>query len=116
MTEHSLQSLAPVLGRGTSGLFILTATDGTRETGMLASWVMQCSFDPPRVCVALRGDRDVTAWLGTGAAFTLNLIGEGQGAFLSHFGKGYDLDQPAFTGLNVERLPGEAPVLLDTLG
>src|SRR4051794_23206839 len=105
MTEHSMQALAPVLGRVPSGLFILTATDGTRETGMLASWVMQCSFDPPRVSVAVRGDRDVCGWLGTGAAFTLNLIAEGQGSFLTHFGKGYDLDQPAFTGLHIERMP-----------
>lgn len=116
MTEPNLQSLAPVLGRVPSGLFILTATDGARETGMLASWVMQCSFDPPGVSVAIRGDRDVTAWLGTGAAFTLNVIADGQGALLTHFGRGYDLDQPAFTGLNVERQPGEAPILADALG
>ena len=109
------QSLA-ALGRNPSGLFILTARHGDRETGMLASWVQQCSFDPPQLSVAVRRDRDLLEWLTAGAAFTLNQIGEGQNAFLSHFGKGFALDQPAFTGLNVERPAGEGPILLDALG
>ncbi len=43
-------------------------------------------------------------------------MGEGQNHFVSHFGKGFTLDQPAFTGLNVERIEGEAPILADALG
>lgn len=111
-----LQGLALALGRTPSGLFILTARDGDRETGMLASWVQQCSFAPPQVSVALRPDRDVVAWLGEGAPFTLNQIGEGQNYLLSHFGKGFSLDQPAFAGLEVERPAGEAPVLSGAVG
>ena len=80
---------------------------------MLASWVQQCSFEPPQVSVAVRRNRDFLAWLTPGAAFALNQIGDGQNAFLSHFGKGFALDQPAFTGLNVDRPAGEGPVLLD---
>lgn len=109
--EGDPQAVALALGRLPSGLFILTARDGARETGLLASWVQQCSFAPPRVSVALRADRELTAWLGDGAPFTLNQVGEGQGQFLSHFGKGFALDQPAFAGLDVERPEGEAPVL-----
>ena len=104
------------LGRIPSGLFILTARHGEQETGMLASWVQQCSFEPPQVSVAVRRDRDFLAWLTPGAAFALNQIGDSQNAFLSHFGKGFALDQPAFTGLKVERPAGEGPVLLDALG
>ena len=110
------QQTAMALGRIPSGLFILTARQGERETGMLASWVQQCSFDPPQVSVAVRRDRDIAAWLTPGAAFALNQLGEGQNSFLSHFGKGFDLDQPAFTGLNVERPDGEGPILLDAMG
>ncbi len=40
--------IAQVLGRIPSGIFVLTVGDDTgRETGMLASWVQQASFDPP---------------------------------------------------------------------
>jgi flavin reductase (DIM6/NTAB) family NADH-FMN oxidoreductase RutF len=111
-----LQSLAVALGKVPSGLFILTARDGPRETGMLGSWVQQCSFDPPQVTVCIRRDRDVLEWLTTGAPFTLNQLGEGQSSLISHFGKGFTLQEPAFTGLNVERLESEAPILLDSLG
>ena len=114
------QLAAVALGRIPSGLFILTARlggdDGGRETGMLASWVQQCSFDPPQVSVAVRRDRDILAWLTPGAAFTLNQLAEGQNSFLGHFGKGFALDQPAFTGLKVDRPAGEGPILLDALG
>jgi flavin reductase (DIM6/NTAB) family NADH-FMN oxidoreductase RutF len=83
---------------------------------MLASWVQQCSFEPPQLSVAVRRDRELLAWLTRGAAFTLNQLAEGQTSLLSHFGKGFSLDQTAFNGLNVDRPAGEAPVLLDALG
>jgi flavin reductase (DIM6/NTAB) family NADH-FMN oxidoreductase RutF len=116
MTNDALQELAPALGRLPSGLCILTARHGDRETGMLVSWVQQCSFEPPQVTVAVRAGRDVLAWLVPGASFLLNLIGEGQTNFLSHFGKGFSLDQPAFNGLSVERRDGQGPILSDALG
>lgn len=116
MTHDPLHDLAPALGRLPSGLCILTARKDDRETGMLVSWVQQCAFEPPQVTAAVRRGRDVLAWLEPGAAFTLNLIGEGQTNFLSHFGKGFALDQPAFHGLNVERPDGLAPILRDALG
>lgn len=82
---------------------------------MLISWVQQCSFHPPRVSLALRPDREVLAWLDAGACFTLNLLGEGHARFVSHFGKGFSLNEPAFTGLAVERDTEQAPVLTDAL-
>ena len=114
--DGDLQGLAMALGRLPSGLFILTARHGPRETGMLVSWVQQCSFDPPQVTLAVRQGRDVLAWLTAGAGFVLNLLAEGQSAFISHFGKGFALEQSAFAGLNVERAEGKAPVLVEALG
>jgi flavin reductase (DIM6/NTAB) family NADH-FMN oxidoreductase RutF len=107
--------LAAALGRIPSGLFVLTARRGDAETGMLASWVQQCSFDPPQVSVALGRGRDLSAWLTDGAVFTLNILGEGQKRLLSHFGKGFALGEPAFEGVEVERQGGEAPVLTAAL-
>lgn len=104
------------LGRVASGLFILTAGRGEQETGLLASWVQQCSFDPPRVSVAVKQGREVASLLSAGAPFALNLLGEENTALLRHFGKGFALGQPAFTGLDVTRTPGEAPVLNASLG
>lgn len=100
------------LGRVPSGLFVLTARHGPRETGMLASWVQQCAFDPPQIVAAFAKDRWVLDWLTTGAAFGVNVLGEGQKPLLSHFGKGFALGEPAFEGLDVKRDGPAAPMLL----
>jgi flavin reductase (DIM6/NTAB) family NADH-FMN oxidoreductase RutF len=106
------ESLAAALGRIPSGLFILTARHGDHETGMLASWVQQCSFEPPQVTIALKKGRDVLDWLTDGASFVLNVLPEGAKSLIGHFGKGFELGQPAFEGLKVARERGVAPVLL----
>jgi flavin reductase (DIM6/NTAB) family NADH-FMN oxidoreductase RutF len=110
------KDMAQALGHVPSGLFILTARSGECDTGVLVSWVQQCSFQPPRVSVAIRPDREVLSWLIDGAPFTLNLLADGQAGLIGHFGKGFRLDQPAFTGLDVTRPDGCAPVLADAFG
>src|SRR5438270_5423709 len=107
------KALAAALGRVPSGMFILTARHGEAETGMLASWVQQCSFEPPLLSVAIRRGREVTGWLTPGASFTLNVLDDAQTDMVAHFGRGFDPGQPAFTGLEVLRPDGGAPVLAD---
>jgi flavin reductase (DIM6/NTAB) family NADH-FMN oxidoreductase RutF len=116
LTEAGLNSFAPVLGRVPSGLFILTAGHGPSETGLLASWVQQCSFGPPRVSVAVKAGRDVASLLHEGMPFTLNILGDGQKNLLAHFGKGFGPGEPAFVGLDVGRPECECVVLKDALG
>ena len=110
--DGAAKSLAAALGRVPSGLFVLTVKHGRHETGMLASWVQQCSFDPPQITAAFGRDRWLLDWLADGAAFTVNVLGEGQKPFLAHFGKGFGRDEPAFEGLEVRRTADSAPVLL----
>ena len=110
-----LKSLHAALGRVPSGLFILTARQGDAETGMLASWVQQCSFEPPQVSVAVRQGRGLCDWLTPGTAFAVNILDETQTDLLIHFGRGFAPGEPAFTGLDVERPADGAPVLTDAL-
>jgi flavin reductase (DIM6/NTAB) family NADH-FMN oxidoreductase RutF len=105
------KQLAAALGRIPSGLFVLTARRGHEETGMLASWVQQCAFQPPHISVAVRRDREIAAWLTDGAAFTLNVLDESQTDMIVHFGRGFALAEPAFEGLDVDHPAGGAPVL-----
>jgi flavin reductase (DIM6/NTAB) family NADH-FMN oxidoreductase RutF len=109
---NDAEALAAALGRIPSGLFVLTARDGDRETGMLASWVQQCSFDPPQVSVAVRKGRYLLDWLRDDAPFVVNIIPEGGKALVAHFGKGFEPDEPAFEGLDVRRDGETPPVLL----
>jgi flavin reductase (DIM6/NTAB) family NADH-FMN oxidoreductase RutF len=115
MTDSHRQPLAAALGRIPSGLFVVTFRHDQDETGMLASWIQQCSFEPPQVSVAVRSDRDVLAWLQPDAPFTVNILDESQTDMLVHFGRGFALGVPAFEGLDLERPDGAPPVLSDSL-
>src|SRR5437667_9937100 len=95
------KQLASALGRIPSGLFILTLRRGADiETGMLMSWVQQCSFDPPLISAALQRGRDVGKLLTPGSGFTLNILDDSQTDMIVHFGKGFRLDEAAFAGLD----------------
>lgn len=115
--------VAAVLGRIPSGIYILTASEAppqssgtSHETGMLASWVMQAGFEPPMVTVAVRIGRYLVDWLTAGRPFALNVVGHEQHDLLKHFGKGFEIGQPAFAGIEVARSTGGLPVLADALG
>lgn len=107
--------LAAALGRIPSGLFILTARQGAMETGMLASWVQQCSFEPPQISLAIKTDRDLARWLTQDAGFTVNILDDTQTDMIVHFGKGFKLDEQAFAGLEIDHLDQSGPVLRSAL-
>jgi flavin reductase (DIM6/NTAB) family NADH-FMN oxidoreductase RutF len=109
------RQLAAALGRIPSGLFVVTFRHGSAETGMLASWVQQCSFDPPHLSLAVKTGRAVIPWLTPGSPFTVNVLDDTQTDMIVHFGRGFDLNQPAFTDIEIERLPQGAPVLSEAL-
>jgi flavin reductase (DIM6/NTAB) family NADH-FMN oxidoreductase RutF len=110
-------SIGPVLGQVPSGIFILTAQgpDGA-ETGMLASWVQQASFDPPAITVAVNQKRYLNDWLSAGSTAAVSVVGETQKGLLGQFGKGFDPGEPAFDGIKTARSPAGLPVLPDSLG
>lgn len=108
--------LYAALGRVPSGLFVLTLSHGDIETGMLASWVQQCSFEPPLVSVALQRGREIAGLLTADAVFTLNILDDSQTDMIAHFGKGPARGEPIFNGLEVLRGEGGGPVLSEALG
>src|SRR5262249_52316306 len=108
--------LQAILGRIPSGLFILTIAHQGSETGMLASWVVQAGFEPPMLTVAVNQRRYVADWLSAKEPFVLNLLRKDQKALLSHFSRGFEPGEPAFTGLSVHRTAENLPVLSDALG
>jgi flavin reductase (DIM6/NTAB) family NADH-FMN oxidoreductase RutF len=110
MSGPAVESWAAALGRVPSGLFVVTIRHGRRETGMLASWVQQCSFDPPQITVAVNRQRSLLDWFEDGAAFAVNILPEGAKSLVAHFGKGFEDGASAFDGLKLEPHPGP-PVL-----
>jgi flavin reductase (DIM6/NTAB) family NADH-FMN oxidoreductase RutF len=109
------KQLASALGRIPSGLFILTLAEGAETSGMLASWVQQCSFHPPQLTVAMGHDRLLARGLAPGAPFILNILDSTQTDMIVHFGKGFAPGAPAFTGLAIQPSSAGPPILSDAL-
>jgi flavin reductase (DIM6/NTAB) family NADH-FMN oxidoreductase RutF len=95
------KQLSAALGRIPSGLFIVTVQRDDIATGMLASWVQQCSFEPPQISLAIQPGRDIAGLLTAGSSFILNILDDTQTDMIGHFGRGFALHEPAFQGLDV---------------
>lgn len=67
--------LAWVLANLTTGIYVLTVTDGRRHHGMSSSWVTQVSGSPPLFMAALDNQNHSRAIVARTHAFGLNLIG-----------------------------------------
>jgi flavin reductase (DIM6/NTAB) family NADH-FMN oxidoreductase RutF len=75
------------LGRIASGLFVVTAKCGDKEDAVLASWVNQCSFDPPAVSIVLGTVRPARLLVEGSNAFIINVLGKDDKELLKHFSK-----------------------------
>jgi len=94
-----LDQIGRALGRVPSGCSILTAQHSGCSTGKLASWVQQCSFEPPMVTVCVKRGRPILELIDGSKRFVLSVVGEDPTTMFRHFGKGFALDQDAFAGV-----------------
>jgi flavin reductase (DIM6/NTAB) family NADH-FMN oxidoreductase RutF len=118
LTDEQRDAIAPILGKTPSGVFILTASDGEEnETGMLASWVQQASFEPPILSVAVNSKRYLKDWLLKSPQAALSLVGKASsGTFFKKYGKGFEPGEPAFEGMEILRGTTGVPLLADSIG
>src|SRR5919109_4904434 len=115
MEANPHKQLQAALGRIVSGMFVITARQEQGETGMLASWVQQCSFDPPLVSVALKKGREIASWLPEGAPFVVNILDDTQTDMLIHFGRGFSEKEDAFVDVEIERIDHSPAIIKDAL-
>jgi flavin reductase (DIM6/NTAB) family NADH-FMN oxidoreductase RutF len=114
-TDDPKRSLGAALGRVPSGIFIVTVRKWGQETAMLASWLQQCSFEPPRVSLAVQAAREVVHLLSPEATIAINILEASQTDMIAHFGKGFPLGVDAFEGIEIVRDEDNAPILAEAL-
>lgn len=98
---EDLDKVGAAIGRIPSGCSILTVKHKGRSTGVLVSWVQQASFDPPCLTVCLKRGRPALELVEASGRFLLNIIGEDSTMLFKHFGRGFALEDDAFSGLAV---------------
>lgn len=69
------------------GLYAMTCADGDEINVFTATWISQCSFDPPLLMAAVRRDSYSHELIRRGGAFALNLVGKHDAAILQRFFK-----------------------------
>ncbi|ESA32056.1 family transcriptional regulator [Leptolyngbya sp. Heron Island J] len=109
-------SLDQALGRISSGLYILTARKGEATSAMLASWVIQTSFQPLGLAVAIAKDRAIESLLHGEDCFVLNILEEGNyQPLMKHFLKRFPPGADRFAGITTYDANNGSPILADAL-
>lgn len=115
-TDELKDALTPLLGRIPSGVFILVAgDDADHQTGLLASWIQQASFEPPQVTVAVNKSRYLNDWIKPGSSVTLNQVRKQDPVLFKHFGRGFEPDVDAFAGVDSRPATNGLPLLPDAM-
>ncbi len=60
------------------GLYAVTCNDGSQRTAFTASWLTQCSFEPPLVAMAVRRDSLPAHLIAAAGSFAINFVGPEQ--------------------------------------
>lgn len=115
MTDEQKQSLGKALGRVPSGVFILTATHGGESAAMMASWVMQASFAPPTVTVAIAKGRPIASLIRSSKLLALSIVPAEDKLLMKHYARLKPGDEP-FAGVATRPAPSGVPILSDALG
>ena len=89
-----MSDIAKVLRKFEYGVYVVTMGKGQAGNAFTASWLTQCSSDPPMVALAVHNAHQSTPRLQDAGAFAVNLIAEGQdGVVKAYYG-------PAESGYN----------------
>jgi len=108
--------LDKALGRLSGGLYIITAKKGNLSGAMLASWVVQASFNPPGFTIAVAKDRAIESLMQVGDDFVLNILGQDNyQALMKHFLKRFPPGADRFAGINTQIGSNGSPILSDSL-
>ena len=97
------KQIGAALGRVASGLHIVTTKFDDKEDAVLASWVNQCSFDPPSVSIALAVTRSARLLVEASQAFIVNVLGEESNDLLKRFSKAPKPGTSIYEGLKTKK-------------
>jgi len=96
-----------ILEKITYGFYIVTTRVGreelsTREKDYIAagtvSWLMQSSFEPPMVTVAIQKDSDLNETIGRAGAFAVNILGKDDQSMVGDFSGDSDINAQKING------------------
>jgi flavin reductase (DIM6/NTAB) family NADH-FMN oxidoreductase RutF len=97
------------------GLYAITVGAGGDEHAMTANWVMQVSFDPPMVAVAIENTSKTIGMIRDARHFAVNLFQHTQRDLAAKLGRTSAQAPQKLKGLKTKPVDA-TPVLADALG
>lgn len=98
------------------GLYVATAAGGGTRCGWAATWLMQCSFDPPAIAIAARSGSTRARMIEAGGVFAVNVMERGQQGLVSLFYAPVEETGPDLAGVAFATGVTGCPLLDDALG
>lgn len=74
-----------VLDRFTYGIYIVSIKDGQSDNAMIASWVTQCSHEPPLIGVAIRRNRLSHSQILNSGVFSIGILPHDENMLVKRF-------------------------------
>lgn len=107
--------LQQALGRVSSGVYVVTLRHKNEQQGMLATWIMQASFEPPMLSLAVKTERQILPQLGEGKCFSVNVLSKKNLDIFKAFARPYQPELDRFAELELSAKGTAGPVFTDTL-
>ena len=104
-SDHLKATVGKALGRIPSGVFILTARNGSESSAMMVSWAQQAAFDPPAVSIAMHKDRPIRQLIRASGRLALAVIADGDHTLMRKYARGVPPGQDPFEGVPVLHTP-----------
>ncbi len=74
-----------ILDRFSYGIYIVSIKDGMEDNAMIASWVTQCSHEPPLVGVAIRRNRLSHSQILNSGTFSIGILPHDESKLVKRF-------------------------------
>jgi flavin reductase (DIM6/NTAB) family NADH-FMN oxidoreductase RutF len=97
----------------TYGLYAVTAQHGDEMSAMTVNWIVQSSFEPPMLTLAVEADSHSRQVIQASGAFAVNLYETGQRELAGQLGKTWAKHPEKFDGVRWRPGPVTASPLLE---
>jgi flavin reductase (DIM6/NTAB) family NADH-FMN oxidoreductase RutF len=100
----------------TYGLYVVTTRTGDDTGAFTANWVVQTSFEPPMLAVAMEQDAHSLGVVRAAGSFAVNVLESGQRELAGQFGRAYAKVGDKLAGHSWQPGSTGAPLLEAALG
>lgn len=97
--------------RLSSGVYVVGVADRERRDAFTAAWVMQVSYDPLLLALAINPHHASYPILEASGVFAVNVLRRGSMELVTHFGTTSGRDVDKLAGVDWHPAPSGAPVL-----